>query len=164
MSHSGEKDWDFDSIPLPPHSIKKYTSYAFSCDHSMAAFSKMKPLWGLQWFPGHLQIPTLYCSPCLPSSMAYSLSLSHLSTSDPFFSLSMLCLCFSSTLSWVSRGFSRSSSSKMELLLLLPKMPSLSHCSITSIRFDLSHFVLFTLRLSLVLFAYFGIFITAALF
>lgn len=66
-----------------PSLLKKCTSYAFSCDCSMAAFSKRKPLCGLQWLPGHLQIPTLYCSPCLACSMAYSHSLSCLSTSDP---------------------------------------------------------------------------------
>lgn len=74
------ENWDFDSNPCP-HPHQKCSSFAFSCDHSLTKFFKKKPLWGLQWFPGHLRIPTLYCSPFLACGLTYSLS--HPGASEP---------------------------------------------------------------------------------
>lgn len=155
MSHSVQEDWDFDNIPLPLHSMKNILPVFSAVIIQWLHF----PRWslsgifsdslGISRFPpciAHHALPVMWHILIL---FLASVPLT-LKSKTSFFSL---CLCFPSTLSWISHGFSRSSSSKMELLLLLPKMPSLPHCSTTSIRFHLSHFILFTLRLPLILFA-----------
>lgn len=155
----------FPSFPTP---LKIHVSYAFSCDHSMAAFYKVKPLCGLQWLPGHLQIPTLYCSPCPACSMAYSHSLSCFSVSDPgiqtlfFLSEHVVSLSVSLVLPLGSPVVSQGQAAvkwnfSYFFLKSLPSPTALSPAfydmSKLSIRFDLSHFILFTLRLPLIIFA-----------
>lgn len=119
--------------------------------------------------------PVLLTMPCLQHGLFSFLPQCLWSSNPkPLFSLwaCCVCICFFTTLSWMSCCFSRSSSSKMELLLLLPKMPSLPPflypqfsltcwSSVLGLVF-LTSFSL--LRLSLILFAYSGIFKITTLF